>query len=236
MRKKIIRLSMAAALLAALPALAQKPLPFEERLLHFQYGILKDLSGLTYEQIREFPFMKLEHPVNEKCREFYSAHEAEIREYRTEQLRRYQNISLSTGDVSFRANAGGSGKECDVLSAFAAEMSRGSASSSEYIEKSYTLRLMFINPLMEMQMVMNNHLAVEKGAAEFAAHNLRMYIGRGLVKSEMIDGNNWKITVDEYADVFVFRYNVETGVLCLLETGTRAVRAPDGREKTAPAK
>jgi hypothetical protein len=236
MKNRIIRLSMAVALLASVPAFPQKPVPFEERLLYFQYGILKDLSGLSYEQIREFPFMKLEHPVNGQCREFYTAHTAEIREYRTEQLRRYQNISLSTGDVSFRENTGAAGKECDVLSGFAAEMSRGSVSSAEYIEKSYTLRVIFINPLMEMQMVMNNHMATERGPAEFAAHNFRMYIGRGLVKTEMIDRENWSITVDEYADVFVFRYNVETGVLCLLKTGTRAVRAPENKEKAAPVK
>ncbi len=178
---------------------------------------------------------ELEHPVNEQCRKFYTSHTAEIREYRTEQLRRYQNISLSTEGVSFKGNADAAERSV-TFSQDSRRRCPGARKFSGIYRKIYTLRVIFINPLMEMQMVMNNHLATEKGPAEFAAHNFRMYIGRGLVKAEMLDRDNWRITVDEYADVFVFRYNVETGVLCLLETGTRTVGTPENKEKAAPAK
>jgi len=192
---------------------------FEREMGYFRYSLYKDIKPFDYQGLSGLmDFEKTDNPLNEKCKAFYNKHQDKIKNFKIAVLQKHQSTTLDLDRLKIAEDLDEVARKFSEILSNKNKMkdiSKTDAGKIIALNKSFVMKVYFINPIAKAQFIRTFLLARVLGPKRLAEKSLKNNLAWPLIKTEKINDHTWKIIVDEYEHVYYFTYDLDTDVMVI---------------------
>lgn len=186
---------------------AQTNVSFEAKLNAFRYSLYKDLIRIDSPSLLDLTklFIDSTLPIYKKGKKFYNDNYSDILNFQKNKLITYLHTNIdfqNTNKDSFAIPL-----ELSLFEGFFTAMG--------YINN--------YNPILSAEFLKNSYLSRNYGITYIGKFFQYNRIAQPLVKTEDLKNGEWKIILDEYVRIFVFKFTLSSNKIGLQEVWNRKI-------------
>ncbi len=180
---------------------------FEKKLNLFRFSLNKVLANKDEDKVLKLDFNKNDTIIS-MINNFIEQNKQEILKYKAYILNKYSN----NPDALFEFEKYNKVDVSDISEHL---------NQFDFIFMAPIAKLLFINPLSEIEMYENIYFSQKKSTKDLAVYKAKTQLTSSIIKTQKINTDQWEIIKDSYDIISKFIYNLKKGKITYFEVFER---------------